>query len=99
NGIRTDKTFSCIIYVNSDLFTNGSGAIDLTTSTKILSFNKKKRETTIVCCNWIEEKTFENRLKLYLDEIVSKGYFAYTNNIKIYNNGDLHLDNEFKINL
>lgn len=99
NGISTEKTFSCLLFVKSELFTNDKGTIDIGVSSELISFNKKKREQAIVCCNWIEKKTIKNRLKLYAEELSEKGYFIYKDEIKIYNNGTLYIKDTLIINL
>ncbi|MFN8114474.1 MAG: zinc ribbon domain-containing protein [Bacteroidia bacterium] len=99
NGISTEKTFTCILYIKSDLFTNDKGTVDISVSTELLSFNKKKRELAMICCSWLKKKTFENRMSLYLEEIKTKGYFTYIDGIKIFNNGDLYIKEQFKVNL
>lgn len=99
NGVPTEKTFTCILYVKSELFTNDKGTIDISVSTELLSFNKKKREMSMVCCSWLKKKTLENRLSICLKELSEKGYFSYTDGIKIYNNGDLYIKEELKVNL
>jgi hypothetical protein len=99
NAIPTEKTFTGLILVKSDLFVNDELTIDFSVSTELLSFNKKKRELAMLCGNWIAHKTFETRLSYCLNEMQDKGYYSYTKDIKIYNNGDLYVKGEKKVNL
>ena len=99
NHIPTEKSITCKIYVDSDLFTNNKGIIDLSVTSELLSFNKKKREQVVLCSHWLAEKTFQNRLEITLNEIAKYGYWKYTNEIVIHNNGELFSNGIYKINL
>lgn len=99
NGIPTEKNFTCMLFVKSEQFVNNEKTIDIGVSSELISFNKKKRELAMVCGNWIAQKTLQSRLSIYAEELENKGYFSYTNEIKIYNNGDLFIKGEKKVNL
>lgn len=99
NGIPTEKSYTCILLVKSEQFVNDEKEIDIGVTTELLSFNKKKRELSILCGNWIAQKTFKSRLTLYAEELEQKGYFSHKKDIKIYDNGDLYIKDDKKVNL
>lgn len=99
NGISTEKTFTGLILVKSEQFVNDEKTIDISVSSELISFNKKKRELAMLCGNWLAKKTLETRLLYYAQELQDKGYFSYTKDIRIHNNGDLYIKGEKKVNL
>lgn len=96
NGIRTDRHILFLIYLKSDLFDSKDIVIDLSMSSEI--FGWRKREITTILLNWILEKTHKSRLNNYVTRLNEVGYFKYQQ-VKIYNNGDLHLNDNFEINI
>jgi hypothetical protein len=48
---------------------------------------------------FVSKATFEHRLASYLNELSSYGYFNYVCGIKIYKNGDIYQENEYKANI
>lgn len=99
NGIPTEKTFTGLLLVKSEQFVNDEKTIDISVSSELISFNKKKRELAMLCGNWIAQTTLKTRLSYYLEELQKKGYFSYTKEIQIHNNGDLYIKGEKKANL
>lgn len=59
----------------------------------------KVREQVNLMYKFISEKTLYHRGAMYLQDLSSYGYFNYVNGIKIYKNGDIHFQNEYKTNL
>jgi hypothetical protein len=96
NGIRTDNDLSFYFYFQSKAFDYKTIEVNLSVVNEILVW--RKRETTSILLYWMLDKTFQNRLNNYISEIKEIGYLVY-NGEKIYNNGDLHHNDKFAVNL
>jgi hypothetical protein len=61
--------------------------------------SSKVREQINLMNKFVSKVTFDHRLALYLHELSDYGYFNYVNGIKIYKNGDIYQQNEYKANI
>ncbi|ENA1793896.1 hypothetical protein ABF176_000701 [Flavobacterium psychrophilum] len=95
NNIRTElELIFKIHYLNIN---NGLiEIIDLSYSLEIWGW--RKREITTIILNYLLDKTYESRLKIYLDEIKNSDFFEYLN-FKISSSGDIYLNGKLQTNL
>jgi hypothetical protein len=70
--------------------------VDLSFRDEFLGWRSK--EITFILINFLREKTYSIRLEKYLQKLKTDDFFDYQN-LKIYNNGDIHVKDKFVANL
>lgn len=93
NGAKTFIFSFVLLYL--DEITRDTKKIDLTKSVG----GQKLINTISFGYNYIYKQTYENRLSYYLTQLEQFNFFIYSSNLKIYNNGDIHLKDAFNCNL
>ena len=95
NFINTDIYIIFRIYYRKSE-TDINNYFDLSYENEFLGW--RRREVTVILVKYLQDKTYLNRLNIYLNEVNAFGYFTYLNG-KIYNNGDIISKDIFIANL
>lgn len=109
NLVATDRKNEFLIFMNiGENFPierrSNNGVIDLSTSSFFgIGSGQKTREKQTLIQDFLKKITLNNRLELYIKQLKDLGYFYYLGHyspsLKIYNNGDIHKEDKFSVNI